>query len=152
MAEILRSWLCLNARCNAQFDAWTDYPSCTKCGGARVQWIPGGGHVAGTARAADAELRQLADNFGLTDLNSARRGERAKPALQAAPPTGRQQSMQFAPGFTAPVNPERAACVPSTSRVNFKARVGTGSALAHSRTVPGVHAATHVEASHRPPR
>ena len=157
MAEILRSWQCLNARCGAQFDAWVDYPSCSKCGGVRVQWIPGGGHVAGTARAADAELRTLADNFGLSDLNSAQRGQRAKPKLPSSPPIERGPSVPFAPGFSSPIVRDQkgtpvATCLPSTSNVNFKARVGTGSALAHSRTVPGVHAATHIEASHRPPR
>jgi len=154
MADILRSWLCLNHRCNARFDAWESHPACSKCGCVRVSWVPGGGHVAGTAKAADAELRTLADHFGLSDINSARRDQRAKPFLPPQPAVDRNAapSMQFMPGFTAPINPERATCVPSTSKVNFKTRVQTGSALPHSRSVPGVHAGTRVEASHRPPK
>lgn len=152
MADIIRNWLCLNKRCNAQFTSWNPYPECSKCGCSRVQWVPGGGHTAGTRQSADAELRILADNYGLTNLNSARRDQAAKPMHVPAQIDQRSPSMQFAPGFTAPVLPDRSVCVPSTSKVNFKATVATGSALAHSRSVPGVHAATSIEASHRPPR
>jgi hypothetical protein len=101
-----------------------------------VQWIPGGGHVAGTAKACDAELRNLVDVFKMADVNSAQRGERAMPKIPQPVNPGRSQpNMQFGPGFTSPI-----------------VRVGTGIALPHSRSVPGVHAATAIEASHRPPR
>jgi hypothetical protein len=117
----------------------------------RVQWIPGGGHVAGTAKAADAELRQLADNFGMGNINSARRDERAKPHLPAIADPGRNApNMQFAPGFTAAVNPHQAACVPSTSNVNFKAKVAANTALPASRagfSHPSTN--TRIEARHR---
>ena len=154
MADIIRSWLCLNSRCSTQFEAWDANPACSKCGCVRVQWVPGGGHVAGSAKAADAELRGLADHYGLGDINSARRDERAKPKLPPQPVVDRNTpSINFGHGFTAPVHAGGAAmCIPSTSNVNFKARVATGRALPSSRSVPGVHAGTTLEASHRPLR
>ena len=153
MTDIIRSWQCQNSRCAKEFTAWENYPACPGCGCVRVQWIPGGGHVAGTAKAADAELRALADVFKMSDINSAHRDERAKPKLQPQANPGRSvPNVQFAPGFTAPINPTAAQCLPSTSTVNFKTRVGTGRALPTSRSVPGVHSATAIEASHRPPR
>jgi hypothetical protein len=159
MSGVIRSWQCLNAaRCGHEFNSWDRNPSCPDCGCIRVQWIPGGGHIAGTAKACDAELRNLVDVFKMTDVNSAQRGERAMPKIPQPVNPGRSQpNMQFGPGFTSPIVRDNAGlpvatCLPSTSTVNFKARVGTGTALPHSRSVPGVHAATAIEASHRPPR
>ena len=148
---VLRNWACGNRRCEARFESWNDYPECPKCRCVRVQWVPGGGHVAGTARAADAELRTLADNNGLSDLMSARRGERAKPPVEnPVVEQRRDQAVQFAPGFAAVANRERATCQPSMQKVNFKAKAATGSALAPSRSVPGIHAGTTIEARHNP--
>jgi hypothetical protein len=160
MSDILRTWLCGNARCGQSFDSWERNPNCTACGCVRVSWVPGGGNVLTEAcKTADTELRKLAGNFGLDNINSAQRDRRAMPALPPPPQhAGRNEpNMNFGQGFTAPlVRDQRgqpvATCLPSTSNVNFKARVGTGVALPHSRSVPGVHAATAIEASHRPPR
>lgn len=153
MAEILRSWLCLNARCESEFTAWEENPPCTQCGCVRVQWIPGGGHTSKVAGHADAEFRALAENFKLNDLHSAVRGEAAK-KVKAQPHVDQRsaQPHQFAPGFSAVAHPSQAVCVPSMNTVNFKAKAGVGAALPHSRTVPGIHANTLVEATHRPPR
>jgi hypothetical protein len=151
MTGVLRSWACLNARCGARFDSWQDYPECPTCHGVRVNWVPGGGHVMGTAKAADAELRTLADNYGLSDLMSARRGERAKPPVPNPVVEQRRDSaVQFAPGFAAVANPNRATCQPSMQKVNFKAKTAIGNSLPHSRSVPGVHAGTAIEARHNP--
>jgi hypothetical protein len=148
MAEILRTWCCQNARCGEQFDAWEANPSCPTCGGVRVGWVPGGGHVASSAtKSADSELRTLMENFSMTNINSARRDERAKPKVDTPPPATGPATM-FAPGFAAPVSPHGAQCLPSSVPVNFKARVATGRALAHSRSVPGVHTNTRIEARH----
>jgi hypothetical protein len=154
MTEAIRSWQCLNARCNAAFTAWEMNPACTKCGCVRVNWIPGGGHIGGTAKAADAELRALIDIYKLPDINSAERGRGAKKI--ATPPQVDQRSgpaMQFAPGFSAVAHPSQAVCVPSTSRVNFKTRLGTGAALGSGKLgLPSVQSGTAIEASHRPAR
>lgn len=152
---VLRSWQCLNGRCEQTFDDWEANPACPDCGCVRVSWIPGGGHVAGTAKAADAELRALADNFGMTDMNSAQRDQRAKPGLPSAPPIDRHApSVSFAPGFSSPLVRDQqgqpvATCLPSTSNVNFKTRVGTGTALAPSKAYPRIAANTVIQASHK---
>lgn len=152
MAEILRSWLCLNTRCRKQFDAWEANPSCVDCGCVRVQWVPGGGHVSGTAGAADAELRTLADNFGFTDMNSAERGRGAK-KIAAQAPVPRGPAINFSPGFSTPIPHDNSAvCVPTTSGVDFKVKPGIGRALSPNGVFPGVSRGTAIEASHRPPR
>lgn len=152
MAEIIRSWLCLNARCNAQFTAWEPNPACSTCGCVRVQWVPGGGHVAGTAKGADAELRALADAFRMPDINSAVRGERAKPTVsQPYVDQKGAPAHQFAPGFAAVAHPERAVCVPSSQNVNFKTKLGVGNALGAGKLgLPSVQSGTTFEGRHSP--
>jgi len=152
MAEILRTWACLNGDCAKVFDAWEANPECPACGCLRVSWIPGGGHVGGSAAGIDCEFRTLADNYGLTDLHSARRGEAAK--VMTRQPTIDPRSGPpkiFAPGFACVPHATAAVCVPSMMNVNFKTQAGIGGALAKSRTVPGVHTNARIEASHRPP-
>jgi hypothetical protein len=131
MSGVIRSWQCLNGRCNTAFQAWEQNPACPKCECVRVQWIPGGGHVAGTARAADAELRTLADNYGLSNLNSAERGRGAKMVKTPLPVTkNKDAAVQFAPGFAqVPYVMDRqgnahSVCAPSMQNVNFKVRSG----------------------------
>lgn len=155
MAEILRTWICQNGRCARQFDSWEPNPACPMCGCVRVGWVPAGGHIAsGATKTADAELRNLAEVFRMKDINSAARDERAMPKLPAAPPADPSvPAMTFAPGFSAPVARTKngapvATCSPSTTGINYKAKVGVGRALSASRSVPGVHTATRVEARH----
>src|SRR5437868_15331611 len=125
MAEIIRSWQCENSRCRKTFDSWDANPECPACRCVRVSWVPGGGHIAGTAKAADAELRALADCFRMTDIASARRDEPAKRVAEA--PASNGPLMQFAPGFAAPTpSTNQAACVPTAAGVCFKDRVGDG--------------------------
>jgi hypothetical protein len=158
MNGVIRSWACLNARCNNQFQSWDSNPECPKCRCVRVSWIPGGGHVAGTARAADADLRTLADNYGLTDLASARRGERAKPSINqpSAPVASRHDAMQFGPGFAArPYVIDRGGrvhpvCEPSMQKVNFKTKLGAEIPLGPGKLGHApISSNTKIEASHR---
>jgi hypothetical protein len=99
MQGVLRTWVCQNRRCGEQFDEWTDYPPCPSCGCARTNWVPAGGHIGKAAPGIDSELKTLADNYGLTDIASARAGERAMPKLPSAPAAAQGDMMQFAPGF-----------------------------------------------------
>ena len=152
MADILRSWACLNRRCGVDFDAWEDYPACPKCGNIRCQWIPGGGHVAGTAAAADATLRDLAQRYGMSDINSAREGERAMPKLRT-PQAADGPPRVFGPGFVAPVNMASAECRPSSARVNFKTTLTPGNPLPRTAGPWGkqdMRANSRIEGSHRP--
>lgn len=136
MSEILRTWQCQNEACSAQFDAWENYPACPNCGNVRVSWVPKGGHIAGKSPGLDAELRNLVDAFKLTDLASAKEGERAMPALRSpasSAPAGPQ--MQFAPGFSAApyardtAGKVRAVGQWSSQGVDFKVKPAIGSPL-----------------------
>lgn len=155
MSYILRSWGCLNTRCAASFTSPEPNPSCPTCGCVRVNWIPGGGHIGGTAKAADKELQALVDIFKLPDINSAERGRGAK-KIATQPVVDKKSGPihQFAPGFATVVTPGAGPmCVPSAQNVNFKAKIGTGVALGPGRLgLPAVQSATSFDASHRPPR
>ena len=157
MSGVVRSWACLNGRCGEQFTSWDSNPECPKCRCVRVTWIPGGGHVAGTARAADADLKTLADNYGLSDLMSAKRGDAAKVmASQPQSRSTRDNSVQFAPGFASVpyvmdgAGNARGVCVPSAQNVNFKTKLSAGVALGPGKLgMQSIGSATHVEARHR---
>ena len=153
MTGIIRSWQCKNARCNCAFESWEPNPACPKCQCVRVGWIPGGGHIAGTAAACDADLRALADCFRLTDMNSGEEGRGAKKVrLPDAPAPNSGPVHTFAPGFSAAVNPQAGAtCVPTNSKVDFKVKTGTGNKFGPGALgLPGVRANTAVEATHKP--
>jgi hypothetical protein len=143
MQGILRTWTCQNRRCGAMFDAWDDYPPCPSCGCARTNWMPNGGHIGKAAPGIDAELKTLATNYGMTDIASARAGERAMPKAPTAAPRMTADMMQFAPGFVgtpytldAQGRPQ-AVCQPSAANVNFKVTVPTGQKLSRSGSIPG---------------
>lgn len=150
MTGVIRSWICGNSRCADVFDSWEPNPSCPRCKCVRVSWKPGGGHIAGVAKAADAELRALADVFRMSDMNSASRDRGAK-IVPAQAPSATGPVHHFGSGFYAPVTPGGGAvCVPTTNKFDVRTTVGMGAPLAHSRSVPGVHANTRIEAVHKP--
>lgn len=149
MAEIIRSWQCQNSRCGKRFDAWEANPECPKCHCVRVSWVPGGGHVAGTAKAADAELRNLAECFRMENMHSAERGRGAKIVAPQAP-IAAGPARQFAPGFTAAAPMDRAVCVPSSTPIDFKAKVGIGNKLSPNASFPAMRTNTAIEAAHKP--
>lgn len=95
---IIRTYSCLNRRCTYQFDSTENHPPCPRCGGLRVQWVPGkfGIRTAGTVK-ADNAARQLADDFGLTNFNSPRRGEPAMPKHAAPPPPQNGSGISYEP-------------------------------------------------------
>lgn len=150
---VIRSWQCLNGACASEFQSWEDNPACPDCGNVRVQWIPGGGHCAGTAKSADAELRVLADAYGLSNLNSAERGRQSKviaasPALALNAP-----QKQFAPGFSTPIMTDAQGrpvptCLPSTAGVTHKVTATIGNKLTGQMGTPGPAANAHVHARH----
>jgi hypothetical protein len=147
MAEILRTWGCLN--CNHRFDAWEPNPECPSCGCVRVSWVPGGGHIAGVSRSADAEFRSLADTFGLSDLASGGNGAKVLAKQPAVSPQS-GPSHSFAPGFACVPDPSRPVCVPSTAGVDARGKIVIGQALPPSKVFPNPRGHTVVEASHRP--
>ena len=143
MQGILRTWICQNRRCEALFDAWEDYPPCPDCGCARTNWLPAGGHIGKAAPGIDAELKTLASNYGMTDIVTAREGERAMPKLPTRPAAATGDMMQFAPGFVGtPYTLDgqgrpQAVCQPSAANINFKVKAQVGQKLSRSGSVPG---------------
>lgn len=99
---VIRTWGCLNRRCGSEFESWEPAPTCPKCRGVRVHWVPGGGHTLSAAtQHNDRTLKAVAKRFGLTDLGQkggTHAGERAEPNLRAAKPMGPQQYSPM-PGF-----------------------------------------------------
>jgi hypothetical protein len=147
MSYVLRYWRCLNRRCGRQFETGEPNPECPHCHGVRVDWVPGGGHIAGTAKGADNELRKLADVFRMNDIASSRRGEASKRVT--AQPAAFGPVHTFAPGFSAAVNPQAATCTPSTSGVDFKVKAGIGRQLPANASYPSMRSNTAIEASHK---
>lgn len=152
---VSRDWCCLNTRCRTSFHSFEPAPMCPSCGNVRVHWIPGGGHVGKVAPKADRTLRQLADRYGFTNLNSPSpsRLNRAAPKADHPGPERHIGQHTFAPGFTANIY-SKASCEPSLTRNNMKgATVAIGdmaSPMPHSRTIGGPSLNHRIIARHRP--
>ena len=154
---ILRTWQCHNRRCGNTFDSWDDYPSCPGCKNVKVSWVPGGGHVMGVAPQADADIRSLADTFGLSDLTSTRHGQkggRAKPPLPATTAPAGGNAMAFG-GFVTPQpyalgsdGQVHATCMPAANRVDYKVKAAPGTQLPASKIYPRPQSNTVIEARH----
>ena len=125
---ISRDWRCMNDACGNMFHTYDDIPECPKCGCVRCDWIPGGGHIMGTAPRMDKRLRTLADDFGLTNLNSPSpsRLNRAKPPLEHRKVDYDGRPMHFAPGFSSPISSQGATCQPTSTPVNLRGKVSIG--------------------------
>jgi hypothetical protein len=156
MTGILRTWQCHNPRCGKVFDSWDAYPSCPGCKNVKVSWVPGGGHVMGVAPQVDADVRSLAERYGLSDLTPTRHGEkggRAKPPLPAmkAPSNG---AMNFG-GFVSPQpyaisndGQVHATCMPAANRIDYKVKATPGTAVPPSKIYPRPQVNTVIEARH----
>jgi hypothetical protein len=149
---VIRTWGCLN--CSREFDSWEAAPSCPDCECVRVNWVPGGGHIAGVSRSGDAEFKALADIFKLDDLHSAKVGEAAKKINDPQPKYA--NSVFGTPhdfgGFVANINPNAGAqCLPVANRINFKATAEVGRSFGGGQLgLPTVQSATTIDSSHRP--
>ncbi len=49
MSFIIRTYLCGNGECAAEFDNGDPAPQCPKCGCVRVSWLPRGGNILSAA-------------------------------------------------------------------------------------------------------
>lgn len=145
---ISRDWHCLNPQCGHEYHSFEKAnPPCPACGCLRVDWIPGGGHTGGMARRVDARLRDIADQHGFTNLNSASpsRLNRAAPRIETPPISPELGVKHFAPGFSAPISAHGPICVPSVAPLNLRGKVSVGAhAQRHeaSATMPGPSANT----------
>lgn len=151
MTGIIRTWRCLNARCTRSFDAWEPNPTCPSCQCVRVEWQPAGGHIGGAAKGAEKELRELADIFRMTDMNSAEEGRAAKKVnLPPATPANGGNVHTFAGGFSAAVNPSAGAqCVPTANKIDYKVKATPGNQLMPNGSFPGIRSNTAVEAAYK---
>jgi hypothetical protein len=149
---VIRTWRCLNRSCAKSFDSWESNPSCPSCQCVRVDWQPAGGHIAGVARGADAELRALADIFKMGDMNSAEEGRGAKKVrLPDATPATPGNVHTFAGGFSAAINPAAGAqCVPTANKIDYKVQAQRDNRLTGALGMPGIRSNTAVEAVHKP--
>src|SRR5215475_10871001 len=100
---ISRDWRCLAASCGSVFHSYDANPECPQCGNVRVTWVPGGGHVMAKAPGIDRTVRQLADNYGMSDVNSPS-PSRLNRAMPQAARAASGPAVQFAPGFAAPID------------------------------------------------
>src|SRR6516225_11827006 len=95
----IRTFSCLNRRCQFTFDSEFDHPPCPHCRGLRVQWVPRPVAIAsGRSAAIDKTARELAADFGLSNFRSPVAGKSAiAPPAPATPPPQRGEPMTFEP-------------------------------------------------------
>lgn len=127
-------------------------PPCSKCGCVKVAWVPGGGHIAKTAPSADATLRSLADQAGMTNMNSPShsRVNRAMPKVEQPPVDLTYGVRHFAPGFSAAVSSQGATCGPSVASVDLRGSVRINRQLPRATSVPGPAANSVIAGRHVP--
>ena len=77
-----RTFLCLNRNCLTEFDSQAEARYCPRCRGNRVRWVPKPVAImSGATKRADETVRNLATDFGMTNVNSPVRGQRAAPPV-----------------------------------------------------------------------
>lgn len=147
---ISRDWICKNKSCGRVFHSFERAnPACTWCGCVRVAWVPGGGHVAKVAPSADATLKSLAHDYGMSDINSASHSRLGRAMPKYEQKKVDMPTMHFAPGFSAGVSSSGATCQETEARGNsVVGKVTTGRTLPASRSVPGPQAWTDLAGRH----
>jgi hypothetical protein len=151
---ISRDWRCLNAKCGDIFHSFDQAnPPCPTCGCMRVDWVPGGGHIGGMSRRVDGVLRDIADQHGLTNLNSPSpsRLNRAMPAMPQPSISPELGHIHFGNGLSAPVSRDGPICVQSATGIRGSVTVGVPRTN-RSKSIPGPSAISTTEYRHRPSR
>lgn len=101
-----RDWSCLNKVCREVFHSYEHgNPECPKCGCVRTAWLPGGGHIAAKSPGIDRTVRGLAEQYGMTNVNtpSPSRLNRAMPK-HWFPVEESMGTKVFGPGFAAEID------------------------------------------------
>lgn len=138
-----RDWRCLNDSCGHVFHSYdSGNPPCPVCDCMRVDWVPGGGHFNQVAPRMDARLRSIADQHGMTNLNSPSlsRLNRAAPKVDVPAINPELGIKHFGPGFSSPLSAGGPICVPSSAPMNLRGTVRVGpsaSPAITSSSVPG---------------
>jgi len=139
---ISRDWHCQNDRCGHKFHSYAqDNPPCPRCGCVRVGWVPGGGHIMVMAPRMDKRLRSIADQHGLTNLNSPS-PSRLNRAAPRAPVYQQVQGYNhhWGLGVSSPISTQGAICVQSSTPVDIRGKVPIGVARDRSASFPGPEA------------
>jgi hypothetical protein len=154
---IIRTYSCLNRRCQGQFDSEGDHPPCPYCRGLRVQWVPRGfGIKSDRTTQIDKTSRELAADFGLTNMRSPQAG-------QAAIGTPRSENFKTRnvfepqPGWritlpdSALTGTGHAVCAPTgvTAKVKVDPNGGPLKESNPQMSMARMRAATRIEGSHR---
>ncbi|HZP77542.1 MAG TPA: hypothetical protein VFB45_15465 [Pseudolabrys sp.] len=92
---VTRTYACLNRNCRNEFDSEANHPSCPRCKGLRVKWVPKGFAIMKKAPGYDATIRTLTDRAGLTNMNEPRHGERAAPHRYEGPRAAKFEERQI---------------------------------------------------------
>lgn len=147
-----RDWICENPACRKVFHSYAHgNPECPACECVRVSWVPGGGHIAAKSPGIDRTVRDLAEQYGMTNINSPSpsRLNRAMPKHWFPV----QQSMgtkSFAPGFAAEIDANgNASC--STSATAVRGSQPVGKAFQRTGNIPGPEANRTVVGRWMPP-
>lgn len=151
---IIRTYACLNRRCQHQFDSEGDFPPCPRCRGLRVQWVPRPVNINSARTAAiDATARALAADHGLTNFNTPQAG---RPAVQPTQnPAGAnifepQKGWRIAIPDAALQGAGAAVCAPTgvTAKVRVDPNAG-GLKENPGYGIDRMRAVTQVEGTHR---
>lgn len=138
----------MNKSCGRIFHSFEKgNPPCNYCGCVKVAWVPGGGHVAKVAPSADATLKSLARDYGMSNINSASHSRLGRAMPKYEQKRADMPTMNFAPGFSAPVSSAGATCQETEARGNnVVGKVTVGRTLPASRSVPGPQSRTEFAA------
>lgn len=153
---ISRNWRCLNERCGHCFHSFErTNPPCPECGCVRCDWIPGGGHIMGMAPRIDKRLRGIAEQQGMTNLNSPSpsRLNRAAPRYNAPPISPEMGVKHWGMGIASQFSAHGPVCVESSSNINLRGQLAVGPHAVPrgpNNAFPGPSANAIVEGRHRP--
>jgi len=156
---IIRTYSCLNRRCQFEFDADSDFPPCPRCRGLRVKWIPRGfGIVSDRTTQIDGTAANLAANAGLTNFHTPARGRAAVRPAQAAlmpsvPQAGAPMTFEPMPGWRITMPDSalqgRGHSVCMTTGVTAKVKVDPNQGPLKADPRVDLRGMTKIEASHR---
>jgi hypothetical protein len=150
---IIRTYSCLNRRCQVTFDSELDHPPCPHCLGLRVQWIPRGfGIKSDRTTQIDKTAKNLAGDFGMSNFRTPQAGQSASKGPPQPTATGRnvfepQPGWRISLPDSALQGGGHAVCAPTGVTAKIKVDPNQGALKADPRI--DMRSVTRIEASHR---
>jgi hypothetical protein len=136
---ISRDWHCLNVECGRVFHSFEkSQPPCPSCGCLRTDWVPGGGHIMAVAPRLDARIRSIADQHGMTNLNSPSpsRLDRAAPRVESPPLSPELGVKHWGMGIYSQMSQHGPVCIEASNPVHLTGKLPVGN-FATPRTASG---------------